>query len=90
MSAVIFAHFLRCLFVVDTGGADVDILHSSFSLILSVGCRVLDVEAAELVGARRTGRLTSWVILSSSIIAATIRVLDLSIAVQSLLPIFEA
>jgi hypothetical protein len=59
MSAVIFAHFLRCLFVVDTGGADADILHSYFSLILSVGCRVLDVEAAELVGARRTGRLTS-------------------------------
>jgi hypothetical protein len=51
MSAVIPAHFLRLPLMVDIGGADVDTLHSSCSLILSAGCGVLDVEAAELVGA---------------------------------------
>jgi hypothetical protein len=36
MSAVIPAHFLRLPFVVDTWGADDDILCSSYSVILSM------------------------------------------------------
>jgi hypothetical protein len=51
MSTVIPAHFLLLAFVVDTGGADTNILHSCCSVILSAGCGVLDVEAAEPVGA---------------------------------------
>jgi hypothetical protein len=60
--------------VVDTGGVDADTLHSSCSIILSAECGVLDVEPAELVGARCTVRLMSWGILSSSIIVVAIRV----------------
>jgi hypothetical protein len=82
MSTVIPAHFLWLPFVVDTGGADTDTLHSSCSVILSARCGVLDVEVA---GARCTGRLTLCGILSSSVIAATIRVLTLSIAVADII-----
>jgi hypothetical protein len=85
MSTAIPAHFLRLPFVVDTGGADADTLHSSCSIILSACYGVLDVEAAEVVGARCTGRLTSCGILSSSIIAAAIRVLTLPIAVTCII-----
>jgi hypothetical protein len=51
MSTAIPAHFLRLPFVVDTWGADADTLHSSCSIILSACYGVLDVEAAEVVGA---------------------------------------
>jgi hypothetical protein len=81
MSAIIPAYFLRLPFVVDTKGVEADTLCSSYSVIPSVGCGVLDVEATAVVGARYTSRLTSCIILSSSIIAAMIRVLALSIAV---------
>jgi hypothetical protein len=85
MSVVILAHFLRLPFVVDTGGVDADTLCSSCPVILSAGCGVLDVEATELVGARCTSRLMSCGILSSSIIAAVIRVLALYIAVTDII-----
>jgi hypothetical protein len=85
MSAVIHAHLLQMPFVVDTGGADVDTLCSSCLVILSAGCEVLDVEAAEPVGARCTGRLTSCGILSCFVIAFVIRVLTLSIAVVDII-----
>jgi hypothetical protein len=51
MSVVIPAHFLRLPFVVDTRGANANALCSSCSIILVVCCGVLDVEAAEAVGA---------------------------------------
>jgi hypothetical protein len=50
MSAVIPTYFLCMPFVVDTEGAYVDTLCSSYSVILSTGCGVLNVEAAEPVG----------------------------------------
>jgi hypothetical protein len=71
--------------VVDIGGADADTLCSSCSVILSTGCGVLDVEAAEAVGVRCTSRLTSCGILSSSVIAVAIRVLALCIAVADII-----
>jgi hypothetical protein len=85
MSAVIPAHFLWLPFMLDIWGADADTLHSSCSVILSAGRGVLDVEAAEPVEARCTGRLTSWGILSCSVIADVIRVLTLSIAVVDII-----
>jgi hypothetical protein len=51
MSTVFPAHFLWLPFMVDTGGADVDTLCSSCSVILYACCGVFDVEAIELVGA---------------------------------------
>jgi hypothetical protein len=75
MPAVIPAHFLWLPFMVDTGGADIDTLHSSCSAILFAGHGVLDVEAVELVGARCTGRLMWCGVLSSFVITVAIRVL---------------
>jgi hypothetical protein len=71
--------------VVDTGGADVDTLHSSCLVILSAGCGVLDIEAAQPVGAQCTGRLTSLGILSSFVIAVAIRVLVIFIVVADII-----
>jgi hypothetical protein len=85
MFAVILAHFLQLPFVVDKRGVDADTLCSSCSVILSMGCGVLNVEAAELVGARCTGRLTSCGSLSSYVIASTIRVLIISITVVDII-----
>jgi hypothetical protein len=85
MSVVIPARFLRLPFVVDTEGVDDDTLCSSCSVILSVGCGVLDDEAAKIVGARCTGRLMSCGILSSFVIVVAIRVLHLSIAVADII-----
>jgi hypothetical protein len=70
------------LFAATFLGADTDTLCSSCSVILSVGCGVLDVGA---VGARCSGRLITCGILSSSIIAYAIRVLALSIAVADII-----
>jgi hypothetical protein len=85
MSAVILAHFLQLPFVVDKRGVDADTLCSSCSVILSVGCGVLDVEVAKPVGARCTSRLMSRGILASSVIVVAIRVLALSIAVADII-----
>jgi hypothetical protein len=82
MSVIIFAYFLWMPFVVDTRGAVADTLCSSCFVILFAVCGVLDVEAA---GARCTGRLTPCGILSSSVIAAGIRVLALFIEIADII-----